>query len=103
MYDFPELVFVTARCEPWTELAVKLMLKWPGLHYSTSAFAPKYYPKAVIDFANSRGADRSSTPATSDGAVDRADHDQMPNVPLKDEVWPKFLRTNALRVLGLDG
>jgi len=23
-------------------------------------------------------------------------------VPLKDEVWPKFLRTNALRVLGLD-
>jgi hypothetical protein len=25
----------------------------------------------------------------------------MPNVGFKDEVWPKFLRTNALRVLGL--
>lgn len=23
-------------------------------------------------------------------------------LPLRDEVWPKFLRTNALRVLGLD-
>ena len=22
----------------------------------------------------------------------------MPNVPFKDEVWPKFLRENALRV-----
>ena len=59
MYDFPELTFVTRHgCEPWQELAVKLMLKWPGLHYSTSAFAPKHYPKAIIDYANTRGADK---------------------------------------------
>ncbi|EUA23102.1 hypothetical protein I553_5458 [Mycobacterium xenopi 4042] len=32
-------------CEPWEDLAVKLMLKWPNLYYSTSAFAPRYYPK----------------------------------------------------------
>ena len=52
MYDFPDLVFVTRHgCEPWEELAVKLMLKWPGLHYCTSAFAPKHYPKAIIDYA----------------------------------------------------
>jgi hypothetical protein len=25
----------------------------------------------------------------------------MPNVPFKDEVWPKFLRENAIRVFGL--
>ena len=61
MYDFPDLVFVTRHgCEPWEELAVKLMLKWPNLYYSTSAFAPKHYPKAVIDYANSRGADTVS-------------------------------------------
>ena len=59
MFDFPELVFVTRHgCEPWTDLAVKLMLKWPNLHYSTSAFAPKYYPKDIIDYANTRGADK---------------------------------------------
>ena len=30
----PRLTFVTRHgCEPWEELAVKLMLKWPGLHY----------------------------------------------------------------------
>ena len=56
---FPELKFVTRHgCEPWADLAVKLMLKWPNLHYSTSAFAPKYYPKDVIHFANTRGADK---------------------------------------------
>jgi predicted TIM-barrel fold metal-dependent hydrolase len=27
---------------------------------------------------------------------------EMPHVPFRDEVWPKFLRENALRVLGLD-
>ena len=54
MFDFPDLVFVTRHgCEPWEDLAVKLMLKWPNLYYSTSAFAPKYYPKAIIDYANS--------------------------------------------------
>jgi len=52
-------VFVTRNgCERWEQLAVKLMLKWPHLHYSTSAFAPKYYPKAIIDYANTRGADK---------------------------------------------
>jgi predicted TIM-barrel fold metal-dependent hydrolase len=27
---------------------------------------------------------------------------ELADVGLKDEVWPKFLRTNALRVLGID-
>ena len=45
MYDFPDLVFVMRHgAEPWVDLAVKLMLKWPNLYYSTSAFAPRYYP-----------------------------------------------------------
>jgi predicted TIM-barrel fold metal-dependent hydrolase len=105
MYDFPELVFVTRHgCEPWTELAVKLMLKWPGLHYSTSAFAPKYYPKTVVDYANTRGADKIIYAGyfPMGLSIERI-MTEMPNVGFKDEVWPKFLRTNALRVLGLDG
>jgi hypothetical protein len=27
---------------------------------------------------------------------------EMRDVQLKDAVWPRFLRTNALRVLGID-
>ena len=74
MYDFPELTFVMRHgAEPWTELAVKLMLKWPNLYYSTSAFAPKYYPKAIIDYANTRGADKVIYAGLlPDGAVARA-------------------------------
>ncbi|HXO79645.1 MAG TPA: amidohydrolase family protein [Mycobacterium sp.] len=105
MFDFPDLVFVTRHgCEPWEDLAVKLMLKWPNLYYSTSAFAPKYYPKAIIDYANTRGADKILYAGyfPMGLSLERIFSD-MPNVPLKDEVWPKFLYGNAARILGLEG
>jgi uncharacterized protein len=103
MFDFPDLVFVTRHgCEPWEDLAVKLMLKWPNLYYSTSAFAPKYYPKAIIDYANSRGADKVLYAGYFPmGLSLERIFSELPNVPLKDEVWPKFLYGNAARVLGL--
>ena len=103
MFDFPDLVFVTRHgCEPWTDLAVKLMLKWPNLYYSTSAFAPKYYPADIVDYANTRGADKVIYAGyfPMGLSLERIAH-ELPLVGFKDEVWPKFLRTNALRVLGL--
>jgi predicted TIM-barrel fold metal-dependent hydrolase len=105
MFDFPDLVFVTRHgCEPWEDLAVKLMLKWPNLYYSTSAFAPKYYPKAIVDYANSRGADKILYAGYFPmGLSLERIFSELPNVPLKDEVWPKFLYGNAARILGLQG
>jgi hypothetical protein len=104
MYDFPELTFVAMHgCEPWVDLAVKLMIRWPGLHYATSAFSPKYYPKAVIDYANSRGADRFIYAGYYPfGLSLERIMKEMPDVALRDEVWPKFLYQNAARVLGVD-
>jgi predicted TIM-barrel fold metal-dependent hydrolase len=104
MYDFPELVFVTRHgCEPWQDLAVKLMLKWPGLHYSTSAFAPKHYPRAIIDYANTRGADKVIYAGYFPmGLSLERIVTELRDVGFRDHVWPKFLRGNAARVLGLD-
>ena len=104
MYDFPELVFVTRHgCEPWEKLAWKLMLKWPNLYYSTSAFAPKHYPQEIINYANTRGADKIIYAGyfPMGLSLERIFTD-MPHVPFKDEVWPKFLHENARRVLKLD-
>lgn len=104
MFDFPELVFVTMHgCEPWEELAVKLMLKWPGLHYCTSAFAPKHYPKAVVDFANTRGADKIMYAGYYPmGLSLERIMTEMPSVAFRDHVWPKFLHDNAARVLKIN-
>jgi predicted TIM-barrel fold metal-dependent hydrolase len=103
-YDFPELrIIMRHGAEPWEDLAVKLMLKWPGLHYMTSAFAPKYYPKAIIDYANTRGADKILYAGYFPMALTlERIFSELRDVPLRDHVWPKFLRENAMRVFKLD-
>ncbi len=101
---FPELRFVMRHgAEPWTELAVKLMLKWPNLYYMTSAFAPKYYPKDIVHYANTRGADKILYAGyfPMGLSLDRIFR-ELPDVPFRDHVWPKFLRENALRVFKLN-
>jgi len=101
---FPELKIVTRHgCEPWTAMAVKLMLKYPNLHYMTSAFAPKHYPRDIIHFANTRGADKILYAGyfPMGLSLERIFRD-MQELPLKDHVWPKFLRENAVRVFKLD-
>ncbi len=101
---FPELKIVTRHgCEPWTALAVKLMLKYPNLYYSTSAFAPKHYPKDIIHFANTRGADKIMYAGYFPmGLSLERIFRELRDVPFHDEVWPKFLRENAIRVFKLD-
>ena len=91
LYDFPDLVVVMRHgAEPWVDLAVKLMIKWPNLHYSTSAFAPRYYPPAVIDYANTRGSDRLLYGGYFPmGLSLERIMEELPEVPLKDEVWPR--------------
>jgi len=100
---FPELKVVMRHgAEPWEDLAVKLMIKYPNLYYSTSAFAPKHYPKSIINYANTRGADKIIYAGyfPMGLSLDRIFKD-MENVPFKDEVWPKFLRENAMKVFKL--
>lgn len=100
---FPELKFVMRHgAEPWTQLAVKLMLKYPNLSYMTSAFAPRHYPKDIIDYANQRGADKIMYAGYYPmGLSLERIFRELPDVPFKPEVWPKFLRENAVRVFRL--
>jgi predicted TIM-barrel fold metal-dependent hydrolase len=101
---FPELKFVTRHgCEPWADLAVKLMLKWPNLYYSTSAFAPKYYPADIVRYANTRGADKIMYAGYFPmGLSLERIFAELPTVAFRDHVWPKFLHENARRVFKLD-
>jgi len=102
-YDLPELKIVMRHgAEPWQDLAVKLMLKWPNLYYSTSGFAPKYIPKAIIDYANTRGADKIIYAGYYPFGIElERTFRELKELPLRDHVWPKFLSENARRVLNL--
>ena len=82
---------------------MKLMLKWPNLYYSTSAFAPKYYPEEIVKYANTRGADKVIYAGyfPMGLSLERIMSD-MVDVPFKEDVWPKFLRGNAAKILKID-
>jgi predicted TIM-barrel fold metal-dependent hydrolase len=102
-YDFPELKLVMRHgCEPWEELAVKLLLKWPNLYFSTTAFAPKHYPRAIVDFANTRGTDKVMFAGYYPGLSWERVLGELGDLPLRDHVWEPFLAGNARRVYGLD-
>jgi predicted TIM-barrel fold metal-dependent hydrolase len=102
-YDFPDLRIVMRHgAEPWQELAVKLMLKWPGLYYMTSAFAPKYFPREIVDYANTRGVNKVMYAGyyPMGLSLDRIVA-ELREVPFRDHVWPRFLRDNAVTVFNL--
>jgi uncharacterized protein len=99
-YFFPELKFVCRHGgEPWVDLLVKLLVKWPNLYYSTSAFAPNRYPEQILRLANGRGADKILYAGyyPMGLSLDRifADLDEL---DLKADVWSKFLSENARHV-----
>jgi len=102
-FDFPELKLVMRHgAEPWEDLAVKLMLKWPNLYYSTSGFAPRYIPRAIIDYANTRGADKILYAGYFPFGLELSRiFAELDELPLKDDVWPKFLSGNARQLLKL--
>jgi hypothetical protein len=102
-YDFPDLRFVFRHgCEPWVDLTVKLLLKWPNLYYSATAFAPKHFPEAIVHFANTRGADKIVYGSYYPWGFElERIFAELDGVPFRDHVWPKFLRDNAVRVLRL--
>jgi hypothetical protein len=100
---FPELKFVMRHgAEPWTALACKLMLKYPNLYYSTSAFSPKHYPEDIVNFANTRGKDKIMYAGyfPMGLSLDKI-FAEMETVPFKEDVWPKFLGENAKKLLKL--
>ncbi|MBN1689824.1 MAG: amidohydrolase family protein [Dehalococcoidia bacterium] len=103
LWFFPELKVVMKHGgEPWEFECVKLMLKWPNLYYMTSAFAPRHYPKDIIHYANTRGSSKVLYAGYWPGLDVRRVAKELENdVTLRDEVWPLFLRENAIRVFKL--
>jgi len=99
---FPELkVLMRHGAEPWEDLAVKLMIKYPNLYYSTSAFAPRHYPKAILDYANSRGADKIIYGGYFPMGLSLERILVTWKTRVEDTVWPKFLRENAQKLFKL--
>lgn len=100
---FPDLKMVMRHGgDPWTDLCVKLLLKWPNLYYSTSAWAPKHYPKNILQFAEKRGRDKVLFAGYYPWITyERTFTELEEHVHLSDDVYRRFLSGNAIEVYGL--
>ena len=100
---FPDLrVVMRHGGDPWAETCVRMLLRWPNLYYATTAFAPRFLPDCIIDLLNGRGSRKviwaGYFPTLSYEQVFR----ETGQLPIKDDVWPRFLAENAIEAFGLE-
>jgi predicted TIM-barrel fold metal-dependent hydrolase len=100
--DFPDLPIVLAHPSfPRQDEAISICMHKPSVYIDLSGWSPKYFPANLIQYANTLLRDKvlfgSDYPLIS---PDRwlADFDQL---PIKDGVRERILKTNAIRLLGL--
>ena len=99
LLEFPALELVMLHgADPWWAVAMRLLLRHRNLHMVTSAWAPKYLPRELLDFMNTRGADKvlfgSDHPVLN---LERAVREAK-DLPLKPEVMEQYLSGNAERI-----
>ncbi|MGW5382621.1 amidohydrolase family protein [Nocardia sp. NPDC003963] len=58
-YRFPELrLCMIHGADPWWDVAIRLLMKYPNLRLMTSAWSPKRLPDSLIHFMRTRGKDK---------------------------------------------
>ncbi|MBN0989274.1 amidohydrolase family protein [Amphritea pacifica] len=100
--DFPDMPIVMAHPSfPWQEEALSVATHKPNVYIDMSGWSPKYFPKILIQYANSILKDKMLF--GSDWPVITPDRwlKDFDTIGIKDEVRPKILKENAVRLLGL--
>lgn len=100
---FPDLTVVMRHGgEPWADVCVKMLLRWPNLYYAVTAMAPRFYPDVIKSFMQKRGSEKvmfaGYWPSLS---YDRV-FSELQKFDLQPEVWRNFLSGNARRAFNLD-
>ena len=99
---FPDLrVVMRHGGEPWVDVCVKLLLRWPNTYYATTAFAPRYYRPEIIHLLNRRAPNKviwaGYWPILSYDRVFR----ELAELPIDAAAWPRFLAENAVEAFKL--
>jgi uncharacterized protein len=99
---FPDMQIVMAHPSwPWQDEALSVAMHKPNVWIDLSGWSPKYFPKQLIQYANTLLKDRvlfgSDFPLIS---PERWMEDAKV-AGFKEEVMPGILKANAVRLLGL--
>ncbi len=100
--EFPELVLVGGHIGfPWTDEMISLATKYPNVHIDTSAYVPKRYPRALVDFMRGHGHRKVLFGTNFPMLLHRRCLEGLDELALDEETTRLFLSGNAERVFGL--
>jgi predicted TIM-barrel fold metal-dependent hydrolase len=98
-HDFPELPIVMRHGgDPWGLMCVRLLLKWPNLHYSMDAHAPKHYLPEIVHLLNTRGRRKVMYAGFYPALPYRRVMTELDEAGVRKEAWQDFFWFNAARV-----
>lgn len=100
--DFPDMKFILAHPSwPWVDQSLSMALHKDNVFIDLSGWSPKYFPKQVIQYANTQLKHKmlfgSDFPLIHPDKWIAAAAD----VGFREEVMPGIMKDNAARVLGL--
>ncbi|MEE2523632.1 amidohydrolase family protein [Pseudarthrobacter sp. J75] len=102
--DFPGLQIIMAHPSvPWQDEANSIATHKSNVFIDLSGWSPKYFPESLVRMSNSVLQDKVLFGTDFPLITPEKWLDAFDALPLKDEVRPKILKANAVRLLGLAG
>ena len=99
---FPELNIVATHTGwPWTEELIALAWKHPNVYIGTSAHAPRYWDKSLVNFANTRGKGKVLWGTDYAVVTHEEGITQIEQLGLKEDAKAQLLREAAVKVFKL--
>ena len=98
---FPDLKLIGAHTGyPYSEELISICYKWDNVYFGADAHAPKYWPKNVVDFINTRGQDKVIF--GTNALPPKMMLQQVEDLGLREKAKNKLLRENAIKVFNLE-
>jgi predicted TIM-barrel fold metal-dependent hydrolase len=102
-HEFPELVIVGGHIGyPWTDEMISLATKYPNVYIDTSAYVPKRYPGALVEFLRGHGRRKVLFGTNFPMLLHPRCLAGLDALGLDEEATRCFLSENATRVFRLD-
>ncbi|GBD13978.1 hypothetical protein HRbin24_02027 [bacterium HR24] len=101
--DFPELTIIMAHpAFPWVDEQIAVLLHKPNVFMDLSGYSPKYFPPQLVQYANTLLQDKVMFGSDYPMIMPERWLSDFEAAPFREDVRPKILRDNAVRVLRLD-